>query len=139
MRGPRGPRPSTSTSRCRPGTRALPARRRKISGSDCNLRRCTPSNTGDTEASQLLRKTLMPYGNKRISASLRALRPARPIAPLSEEAARPRAPRTRQQEEGRRVALLAARAGLEKKAEAVEIIDVTGKVDYADYLVLMTG
>jgi ribosome-associated protein len=35
--------------------------------------------------------------------------------------------------------LLAARAGLEKKAGAVEIVDVSGKVDYADYLVLMTG
>jgi len=34
---------------------------------------------------------------------------------------------------------LAAQAGLDKKAAGVEIIDVTGKVDYADYLVLMTG
>jgi ribosome-associated protein len=39
----------------------------------------------------------------------------------------------------RRVALLAAQAGLDKKALDVEIVDVTGKVDYADYLVLMTG
>ncbi|HVU05460.1 MAG TPA: ribosome silencing factor [Polyangiaceae bacterium] len=38
-----------------------------------------------------------------------------------------------------RLALLAAEAGLDKKAFAVEIVDVTGKVDYADYLVLMTG
>jgi ribosome-associated protein len=42
-------------------------------------------------------------------------------------------------ESARRVALLAARAGLDKKATHVEIIDVTGKVDYADYLVLMSG
>ena len=42
-------------------------------------------------------------------------------------------------EHSRRLALLAARAGLDKKAMDVEIIDVTGKVDYADYLVLMTG
>jgi ribosome-associated protein len=28
---------------------------------------------------------------------------------------------------------------LDKKASAVDIIDVSGKVDYADYLVLMTG
>ncbi len=34
---------------------------------------------------------------------------------------------------------MAARAGLEKKATGIEIIDVMGKVDYADYLVLMTG
>ncbi len=37
------------------------------------------------------------------------------------------------------MALLAAEAGLEKKATAIEIIDVSGKVDYADFLVLMTG
>lgn len=37
------------------------------------------------------------------------------------------------------MALLAAEAGLSKKAMAVEIIDVTGKVDYADFLVLMSG
>jgi ribosome-associated protein len=40
---------------------------------------------------------------------------------------------------GRRIALLAASAGLEKKAEDIQIIDVRGKVDYADYVVLMTG
>lgn len=37
------------------------------------------------------------------------------------------------------MALFAAQAGLDKKARQIEIIDVTGKVDYADYLVLMTG
>jgi ribosome-associated protein len=39
----------------------------------------------------------------------------------------------------RQIALLAAQAGLEKKATGIEIIDVMGKVDYADFLVLMTG
>jgi ribosome-associated protein len=42
-------------------------------------------------------------------------------------------------ESSAKLALLAAEAGLDKKAFAVEIVDVTGKVDYADYLVLMTG
>ena len=37
------------------------------------------------------------------------------------------------------MALAAAAAALDKKAMGVEIIDVAGKVDYADYLVLMTG
>lgn len=41
--------------------------------------------------------------------------------------------------DSRRIALLAAAAGLDKKATAVDILDVTGKVDYADFLVLMTG
>lgn len=36
-------------------------------------------------------------------------------------------------------ALQIAAAGLEKKASDVAIIDVYGKVDYADFLVLMTG
>jgi ribosome-associated protein len=48
-------------------------------------------------------------------------------------------PTARPTEESRALALLAAQAGLDKKAVNVEIIDVTGKVDYADYLVLMTG
>lgn len=48
-------------------------------------------------------------------------------------------PRQAASEESRRIALLAAEAGLEKQAMDVEIIDVTGKVDYADFLVIMTG
>ncbi len=39
----------------------------------------------------------------------------------------------------RRLALLAAEGGMDKKAVGIEIIDVLGKVDYADFLVLMTG
>ena len=37
------------------------------------------------------------------------------------------------------MAILAAQAALDKKASEIEILDVTGKVDYADFLVLMTG
>lgn len=39
----------------------------------------------------------------------------------------------------RKMALLSASAGMDKKAIGIEIIDVVGKVDYADFLVLMTG
>ena len=42
-------------------------------------------------------------------------------------------------DDARSIALLAAAAALSKKAENVQIVDVTGKVDYADFLVLMTG
>jgi ribosome-associated protein len=42
-------------------------------------------------------------------------------------------------EEARSLALAVAAAGLDKKASGVEIIDICGKVDYADLLVLMTG
>ncbi len=41
--------------------------------------------------------------------------------------------------DGRAIALAVADAGLEKKALNVEIIDVTGKVDYADFVVVMSG
>ena len=50
-----------------------------------------------------------------------------------------RAPRSSGAEEARKLALVIASAALEKKALAVEILDVVGKVDYADFLVLMTG
>ncbi len=39
----------------------------------------------------------------------------------------------------REVATWVAAAGLEKKAERIEIIDIGERVDYADYLVLMSG
>ena len=39
----------------------------------------------------------------------------------------------------RELAVSIAIAGLDKKAIAIEILDVTGKVDYADFLVVMTG
>lgn len=42
-------------------------------------------------------------------------------------------------DEARQLALAIAGAGLDKKASGIEIIDVCGKVDYADVLVLMSG
>jgi ribosome-associated protein len=39
----------------------------------------------------------------------------------------------------RELAILVATAALDKKAAGLEILDVAGKVDYADFLVLMTG
>lgn len=41
--------------------------------------------------------------------------------------------------EGKRLALAVAAAGLDIKASSIEIIDVCGKVDYTEFLVLMTG
>jgi ribosome-associated protein len=48
-------------------------------------------------------------------------------------------PKTGPSKDAQRLALLAAEAALDKKAAEVEIVDVTGKVDYADFLVLTTG
>ncbi len=41
--------------------------------------------------------------------------------------------------EARDLAVALAAAALDKKAIGIEILDVTGKVDYADFLVVMTG
>lgn len=42
-------------------------------------------------------------------------------------------------DESREVAIMVATAGIEKKASGLEVIDVAGRVDYADFLVLMSG
>lgn len=78
-------------------------------------------------------KTRRPRSKVSSSSRPRALpRPPRKARPVANREPAPA-------ERSREAALLAARAGLEKKAGAVEIVDVSGKVDYADYLILMTG
>lgn len=47
--------------------------------------------------------------------------------------------RTKKPLDPKKVALAIAEAALDRKALEVEIIDVSGKVDYADYLVLASG
>lgn len=42
-------------------------------------------------------------------------------------------------ESARKLAIAAALAGQEKKATHIQIIDLEGRVDYADFLVVMTG
>ena len=51
----------------------------------------------------------------------------------------PRKSRQTREEAARSTALAIAAAALDKKALSVEIIDVRGKVDYADFLVVMSG
>lgn len=46
---------------------------------------------------------------------------------------------TSDDDRARKVALAIADAALDKKALHVEVIDVTGKVDYADFVVVMSG
>ena len=42
-------------------------------------------------------------------------------------------------DEARALAVLIATAAIDKKASGLEVIDVAGRVDYADFLVLMSG
>jgi len=69
-----------------------------------------------------------------------ARRRSRPSSPRGNSTRKTgRAARAAAADEARKLALVVAAAALEKKALAVEILDVVGKVDYADFLVLMTG
>lgn len=43
------------------------------------------------------------------------------------------------EDESRRIALWVAQAAIDKKAIGIEIIDVRGKIDYADFIVIMSG
>jgi ribosome-associated protein len=60
------------------------------------------------------------------------LRKARAVSPAA-------APTSLATEESRGLAIAIAAAALDKKAISVEVLDVSGRVDYADFLVLMTG
>lgn len=48
-------------------------------------------------------------------------------------------PARRSEEQAKETALRIAAAALDKKAMQVEILDVRGKVDYTDYVVIMSG
>jgi ribosome-associated protein len=64
----------------------------------------------------------------------------RPVQPSARKKARPSKSRTDEaSSRTRRVAIAIAEAALDKKAANVEIIDVRGKVDYADYVIVMSG
>jgi ribosome-associated protein len=68
------------------------------------------------------------------SAKAKAPKPARRVSlPPPSDA------NTRRREEAKKLAIAVAVAALDKKAERVEIVDIGEKVDYADYLVVMTG
>ena len=130
------------------------------------MARCKPEETesiGDDEAWAVVTRS---KGRPRIHSShdgVRAPRTKRAKpeghAPKRAEAKRPlvptvAGPRTRKaraqpapattgpsvaSDESRAIAIAIAVAGIDKKAVGLEILDVAGKVDYADFLVLMTG
>jgi ribosome-associated protein len=82
---------------------------------------------------------------KKAAASKAKPKTAKPKAPAKSRALTARdikemsPPKAGKEAPGKRIALAIAEAGLEKKAVNVQIIDVVGKVDYADYLVVMSG
>ncbi|MDF2694752.1 MAG: Iojap protein [Labilithrix sp.] len=67
------------------------------------------------------------------------LKKAKGPAPSLSSSARVPAGVSTASDEAREVAILIATAAIEKKASGLEVIDVAGRVDYADFLVLMSG
>lgn len=74
---------------------------------------------------------------KKAATSVGAI--AAPKPKVAKKAAKKAEPKAEENDESKRVALACAEAGLDKKAVNVVILDVRGKVDYADYLVVMSG
>jgi ribosome-associated protein len=96
-------------------------------------------------------KVKVVHKEKRAGAPRSKVRPL-PLLPVPRD--RPRLPRrirgldtpadaggtsSSASESARATAAAIAAAAIEKKAVALEILDVAGKVDYADFLVIMTG
>ncbi|AKF06663.1 ribosome silencing factor [Sandaracinus amylolyticus] len=75
---------------------------------------------------------------KKTTTKKAASKPAAPKTRTTRTKAAPKAAPSAN-EVARGVALAVAEAALDKKAVNVEIIDVAGKVDYADYVVVMSG
>jgi ribosome-associated protein len=81
------------------------------------------------------------------STKTRSTKAAAPASPTAKKkAASKKAPpappvdtNTLRREASKQTALAIAQAALDKKAERVEIVDIGEKVDYSDYLVVMTG
>ena len=89
-------------------------------------RGATASARDDGAASGAAKKKKKGTSSKRTS-----LAPPAPAAPTD--------PTTLRREASKKTAVAVAAAALDKKAERIEIVDISEKVDYADFLVIMTG
>ncbi len=77
---------------------------------------------------------------KRKAIGTSGKKPKSPPARAAKSTAQKKAPSAPSSDDrARKVALAIAAAALENKALNVEIIDVRGKVDYSDYVVVMSG
>ncbi len=103
------------TSRSASSEGKLPARRAEPAAS-------TRTGPRARREGSELKKTKLPLESRSLSSTARV--PAG-VSTASDEA--------------REVAILVAIAAIEKKASGLEVIDVSGRVDYADFLVLMSG
>ena len=121
---PKATRPKLHASHATPGEQRAQKKAQKAQKPRAPGKRAAPSGVVSARAAQRA-----PLRKAPLLAPKRASK--RPVAP---EAAPPE-PSTAAKE----LAIALAAEAIEKKAIGIEILDVTGKVDYADFLVVMTG
>jgi len=134
------------TSHGAPGARGKVAKAKEGAERPARPARSAPERAPRTSAETRARASLTERGGAQArrgagaAAAERAERPEEEGARLKKTSATrvPGATSTAS-DESREVAILIAVAGIEKKASGLEVIDVAGRVDYADFLVLMSG
>jgi ribosome-associated protein len=94
-----------------------------------------PKKTASDEATKG-KKAPKKAASKKATTSVGTVAAPRGKGAPKKPSKRPEADET---DSSKKIALACAEAGLDKKAVNVVILDVRGKVDYADYLVVMSG
>jgi ribosome-associated protein len=130
-----------STGASTPAKRAKPAARPKIRASHATVPEASKASPkrraerGDSVAGRKLAPSAAKAGR---AVGLRKVPLTAPKRTSKRVAAPDLAP-SGPSDKSREFAIALATAGIDKKAIGIEILDVTGRVDYADFLVVMTG
>jgi ribosome-associated protein len=141
---PKGPeRPMLRTSHGAPGARGKVGKAKEGAERPARPARSAPERAPRTSAETRARASAGGAPARRgagVAATERAERPEEEGSRLKKTSGTrvPGATSTAS-DESREIAILIAVAGIEKKASGLEVIDVAGRVDYADFLVLMSG
>ncbi len=131
--------PTAKTTSARPRIRATHSEVPDASG-ETTKRRVKAKPVGDLEKRKIKARATVQALSGRKETSKKPLGAASPKR--EETTSRRRSvppPPAGASERSQKLALAIAAGGLEKKALGVEVIDVSGRVDYADFLVIMTG
>lgn len=131
-RKPRAAKAGAPAARPRP-TAKTPARPR-LRASHASVEGAAPRAKKKVEGAAARKSRIAPPPEK----AARAPAPKRAALGVPKRAVKREAP-AEPTSHARELAVSIAVAGLDKKALAIEILDVTGKVDYTDFLVVMTG
>jgi ribosome-associated protein len=140
----RGTKPGSSTSK-RPGAKS--ARPLIHSSHGARPSRAAVDTADDAPAPAPRKRLTRATVGSAKAPQAKVNRPRMSDSPLPRPAPRARKPKAATpgsdesvaSDSARELAVAIATAALDKKAVGLEVLDVAGKVDYADFLVLMTG